>query len=89
MSDRLLTALPISIFVVLALLYLSGVARAYLAAGERWKTMDRDVKMVFLLVVPLFRAGVAVLMVADWIFYRPTVKFTSDRRPPLAERLGS
>ena len=72
MSDRLLTALPISIVISLALLYLTGVARAYLAAGERWKTMDRDVKVVFLLAVPLFRAGVALLMVADWIFYRPS-----------------
>jgi cytochrome bd-type quinol oxidase subunit 2 len=70
-SSNLLTALPISILVLLALLYVRGVVRAYLAAGENWKRMDHDVRLVFILIVPLFRAGVTLLMCADRLFYRP------------------
>jgi hypothetical protein len=71
MSSNLLTALPISILVLLGLLYVRGVVRAYLAAGENWKNMDQDVRLVFILLVPLFRAAVTVLMVVDRLFYRP------------------
>jgi hypothetical protein len=34
--------------------------------------MDRDVRLVFLLVVPLFRGGIQVLLWVDRLFYTPT-----------------
>jgi hypothetical protein len=40
------------------LLYLRGMVRAYRTAGAGWKCMDRDVRVVFLLAVPLFRGGI-------------------------------
>lgn len=80
MSDNLMAALAVSLPIVLTLLYVRGVARAYIAAGENWKTMDPDVRVVFLLIVPLFRAGVALLMAADWLFYRPGRKDTCTSR---------
>jgi hypothetical protein len=36
--------------------------------------MDRDVRLVFLLAVPLFRVGIQVLLWIDKLFYTPTLK---------------
>jgi hypothetical protein len=44
----------------LLLLYLIGVARAYFAVGREWARLDRDVRIVFLLAVPVLRAVVAM-----------------------------
>lgn len=57
--------------VLLLLLYLWGVLRAYRAAGDTWKAMDRDVRLVFLLTVPLFRAAIQLLLWLDKLFYTP------------------
>lgn len=65
------TAVPVGALALLALLYVVGVARAYRAAGPAWSQMDRDVRLVFLLTAPLFRAGVALFIAADRLFYRP------------------
>lgn len=67
----LLPALAATIIAFLFLLYVRGIVHAYRAAGEGWKTMDRDVRLVFLLVVPLFRGGIQVLLLADRLFYTP------------------
>ena len=53
-ADGLLPALPISLLIILLLLYVRGMVRAYRAAGDDWKRMDRDVRTVFLFAVPLF-----------------------------------
>ena len=45
--------------------------RAYRAAGDGWKRMDRDVRMVFLFAVPLFRGGIKLFLLADRLFYTP------------------
>ena len=63
--------LAASIPVFLLLLYAWGIVRAYRAAGDSWKTMDRDVRLVFLLAVPLFRGGINVLLWIDRLFYAP------------------
>ena len=46
--------IPVLIVSTLALvgLYVNGIVRACRAAGDSWKTMDRDVWLVFLLAVP-------------------------------------
>jgi hypothetical protein len=69
-SDATLAGLVVSILVLLAL-YVRGMIGAYRAAGDSWKTMDRDVRMVFLLAVPLFRGGIFLLMWIDRLFYAP------------------
>lgn len=71
MSDNLLAALPLSVVVMLSYLYIRGMYRAYRAAGDDWGRMDRDVRVVFLFAVPVFRGAVRLLMMADRIFYRP------------------
>ena len=48
--------------------------RAYRAAGEGWRSMDRDVKLVFLLAVPIFRGAIKILLLADKVFYTPKVE---------------
>jgi hypothetical protein len=64
-----------SIVLVLLVIYLRGIVLVYRAAGDNWKTMDRDVRLVFLLAVPLFRGAIKVLMRMDKLFYTPkTVK---------------
>jgi hypothetical protein len=72
--DNLLPVLLLSFVTLLLLLYLRGMARAYRAAGDAWKGMDRDVRMVFLLAVPLFRGGIKVFLWADRLFYTPKVE---------------
>ena len=67
----LLRVLAASILVFLLLLYAWGIVRAYRAAGDSWKTMDRDVRLVFLLAVPLFRGAIKVLLCIDRLFYNP------------------
>ena len=56
-TDNLPRALPLSFLFLLLLLYVRGIIRAYRAAGTGWNRMDRDVRVVFLLAVPLFRGG--------------------------------
>jgi len=70
-TDYLLPALPFSLLVVLLLIYLRGMVRAYRAAGDGWKSMDHDVRVVFLVAVPLFRGGIKAFMLADRMFYTP------------------
>lgn len=72
MSDNLLAALPLSIIIMLLLLYARGMYRAYRAAGDDWGKMDRDVRLVFLFAVPVFRGGIKVFILADRLFYRPS-----------------
>ena len=79
MSDALFSALAVSNFALLAL-YLRGMVGAYRAAGDSWKTMDRDVRIVFLLAVPLFRGGIYVLMWIDRLLYAPTTVATDRSR---------
>jgi hypothetical protein len=62
-------ALAASLGGLLVLLYVRGMWRAYRAAGDDWQDMDRDVRVVFLLAVPLFRGAITVLVLADRIFY--------------------
>jgi cytochrome bd-type quinol oxidase subunit 2 len=71
-EDALLPALAASALLFLVLLYVRGIVRAYRAAGESWKAMDRDVRLVFLLAVPLFRGGIKVLLWMDSLFYTPS-----------------
>lgn len=73
-SDNLLPALPISLLIMLLLLYVRGMVRAYRAAGDDWKRMDRDVRTVFLFAVPLFRGGIKLFLLADRLFYTPRVE---------------
>ena len=73
-ADDLLPALPISLLIILLLLYVRGIGRAYRAAGEDWKRMDRDVRTVFLFAVPLFRGGIKLFLWADRLFYTPKVE---------------
>ena len=47
-ADNLLPELLLSFVTLLLLLYVRGMVRAYRAAGDGWKRMDRDVRMVFL-----------------------------------------
>jgi hypothetical protein len=63
-------ALAVSVLALLAL-YLRGMVSAYRAAGDSWKTMDPDVRMVFILAAPLFRGGINLLMWIDRLFYAP------------------
>jgi hypothetical protein len=70
-KEYFLPALPFSLLVVLLLIYLRGMVRAYCAAGDGWKRMDRDVRMVFLFAVPLFRGSINILVLADKLFYTP------------------
>ena len=76
----LLPVLAASILVFLFVLYLRGIVRAYRAAGESWKTMDRNVRLVFLLAVPLFRGGIQVLLLIDRLFYAPKTERMTGRR---------
>jgi hypothetical protein len=78
-DDAMLPALAASIVVFLLLLYVWGIVGAYRAAGDGWKTMDRDVRLVFLLAVPLFRAGIQVLLWVDRLFYTPKVEKITAR----------
>jgi hypothetical protein len=66
--------------IALVVLYLWGVARAYRAAGDGWSTMDRDVRVVFLLTVPVFQAAVAVMLCIDRLFYTPGPGTTAANR---------
>jgi hypothetical protein len=75
-ADNLLPVLLLSLVSLLLLLYVRGMARAYRAAGDAWKGMDRDVRMVFLFAVPLFRGGIKVFLWADRLFYTPKVERT-------------
>ena len=77
--DDSLFAVAASFLVFLFMLYVWGIVRAYRAAGDGWKTMDRDVRLVFLFAVPLFRSGVQVLL---WIdrFYTPETDIKARRR---------
>jgi hypothetical protein len=69
--EYVLPALPFSLIVVVLLIYLRGMVRAYRAAGNDWQRMDHDVRMVFLFAVPLFRGGSKILVLADKLFYTP------------------
>lgn len=75
LDEALLAAVPVSL-VLFVLLYLRGIVRAYRASGESWKTMDRDVRLVYLLAVPLFRGGIKVLLLLDKLFYMPKGEIT-------------
>jgi hypothetical protein len=72
--------LPAIILACLIVLYLRGVARAYRAAGDGWKRMDPDVRLVFILAVPLFRAGIHVLLLIDRLFYAPRTETMTKPR---------
>ena len=74
MRDNILPALLFSVVGVLMLLYIRGMVRAYRAAGDGWRSMDRDVRLVFLLAVPLFRGAIKVLLLADKVLYTPKVE---------------
>jgi hypothetical protein len=74
----LLPALPVSFLIMALLLYLRGMVQAYRAAGAGWKCMDRDVRVVFLLAVPLFRGGIKLFMLADRLFYTPRVELMKN-----------
>ena len=74
MRENLLPALIFGLVGVLTLLYVRGMMRAYRAAGEGWRSMDRDVKLVFLLAVPIFRGAIKILLLADKVFYTPKVE---------------
>lgn len=52
-------------------LYVCGVVAAYRAAGTGWSRMDRDVKLVYLLAVPFFQAGVRLLLWVDRLLFAP------------------
>jgi hypothetical protein len=71
-DDALLPALAAIILAVALLLYVWAIVGAYRAAADGWNSMDRDVRLVFLLTVPLFRGAVKVLLWVDRIFYTPT-----------------
>jgi hypothetical protein len=73
-AENLLPALILSFVTLLPLLYVRGMVRAYRAAGDDWKRMDRDVRMVFLFAVPLFRGGIKLVLWADRLFYTPTIE---------------
>ena len=73
-ADNVVPVLLPSFVILLLLLYLRGMARAYRAAGDTWKGMDRDVRMVFLFAVPLFRGGIKLFLWADRLFYTPKVE---------------
>ena len=73
-ADNLLPSLLLSLVTLLLLLYVRGMVRAYRAAGDDWERMDRDVRTVFLLAVPLFRGGIKVFLWADRLFYTPTIE---------------
>ena len=47
MRENMLPALMFSVIGVLLLLYVRGMVRAYRVAGDGWRSMDRDVKLVF------------------------------------------
>jgi hypothetical protein len=53
LQENTLAALAVSLLGLLVLLYVRGMVRAYRAAGDDWRSMDRDVRVVFLLAVPL------------------------------------
>jgi uncharacterized membrane protein YphA (DoxX/SURF4 family) len=62
-----------------------GVLRAYQAAAQDWNGMDRDVRLVFIFVVPIFRGAVRLLLLADSLFYNPR---SSSAGPPRGPRNG-
>jgi hypothetical protein len=72
--ENALPALLASLVLLLLLLYMRGMVRAYRAAGAGWWSMDRDVRIVFLLAVPLFRGVITVFVLADRVFYTPKVE---------------
>jgi energy-converting hydrogenase Eha subunit G len=74
LPENILPGLVASLVVLLVFVYVRGILRAYRAAGADWAKMDRDVKMVFLLAVPLFRGAIKVLVLADQVFYTPKVE---------------
>jgi hypothetical protein len=71
-----------SVLVFLLLIYAWGIVGAYLAAGDTGKSMDRDVKVVFLLAVPLFRGGIRVLLWIDRLFYTPKTETMGSSGSP-------
>ena len=73
-ANNLLPSLLLSFITLLLLLYVRGMVRAYRAAGDDWKRMDRDVRTVFLFAVPLFRGGIKLVLWADRLFYTPTIE---------------
>jgi hypothetical protein len=87
-DDALLPALTASIVAFLLLLYVWGIVGAYRAAGDGWKTMDRDVRLVFLLAVPLFRGGIQVLLWLDRLFYIPKAEKMTARGSDLVAQGG-
>jgi hypothetical protein len=74
LRENMLPALVLSLVGLLILLYVRGIVHAYRAAGADWRGMDRDVRLVFLLAVPLFRGAIKVLVLADRVFYTPRVE---------------
>lgn len=62
-------AVALTIAVIILGLYVFGMVAAYRAAGGGWSQMDRDVKLVYLLAVPLFQAGVRLLLWVDRLFF--------------------
>jgi hypothetical protein len=74
LQERFLPAIIASLVGLLMLLYMRGMVRAYRAAGDDWPGMDRDVRVVFLIAVPLFRGAIKVLVLADRVFYTPKVE---------------
>lgn len=78
-KDYLFPALPFALVIILLFIYLRGMLRAYRAAADGWKSMDHDVRVVFLLAVPLFRGGIKTFMLADRLFYRPKAEFVKGR----------
>jgi hypothetical protein len=68
------TATGLSVVALLLALYVRGVLRTYREARGGGKTIDRDVLVVLLLVVPLFRGAVRVLFWMDRLFFKPKVE---------------
>ena len=83
-ADNLLPALLLSFVTLMLLLYVRGMVRAYRAAGDGWKRMDRDVRMVFLFAVPLFRGGIKLFLWADRLFYTPKVERMGYKPPSVS-----
>ena len=65
------STLAIGFGALLTVLNVVGMVRAYRAGGAGWKNMDRDVKVVFLLVLPIVRCAGTALLLADRLLYRP------------------
>ena len=73
-TDKIVTAVIVSFVALLTVLYMTAIARTYREARGGWKNIDRDVLVVLLLVVPLFRAAIRALLWVDRLFYTPKVE---------------